>query len=348
MSQFDPAALLKLDSLIAAARHTGDQTTLSDLLLRRADVRLKQGRQPEALKDLASAADAFKALQDWRGAGRAHTLRGRLLAGQAGSFKACNDAFNEAAALIRIVDDGAPYAETLEHKAAAAMSAGAADIAGADYLELEEVYGRLGDPGALARVKVARAALHHQRGLPHKALTRFDEAVVLARQAGDPQALLHVRLARRAYTAQTRRPDSVEPLHELLEEAQGLGLSGPAAVAQVARASELARLGKHAQAAATAEQARQSALDADDPVLYLFACLLLAECREALSDRPGVLAILLTCKSTLDDRLGKAGGRPLVMVLDSLETRWGAAALQEALRTYRKEARERLSDPGSN
>lgn len=348
MPEFDPAALVKLDSMVAAARYSDDHTKLADLLPRRADVRLKQGRQQEALEDLLAAADACVALKDWRKAGRAHLMRGRLLAGLEGKFELSNSAYNDAAALVRIAGDMALYAEVLEHKAASARAAGANDIAGGDYLELEETYTSSGDVKALAQLKLNRASLHHLAGLPHKALTRMDEAVALARQAGDPETLLHVRLARRAYTAQTRRDSSVEPLHELLEEAQGLGLSGPASIAHIARASELARAGKHAQAAAQAELGRQAALDGDDPVLYLFSCLLLAECREALEDRPGVLAILLTCKGTLEDRLGKAAGRPVVMILDSLEGRWGDAAVQEALRTYRKEARERLRDPGAN
>ncbi|GEM_PF-4016305 len=348
MPTYDPAALVKLDSMISAARYSHHHATLADLLVRRANVRLEQGRQQDAMTDLEDAARACQAEQDWTGVARAWLMIARLLSGQADRFDACMKAFAQADAHAIRAGDDELFARVHEHRAATARASGAHPIAASSYAFLEECYGRTGDQVALANTLVNRASLHHLNGLPHKALTRLDEAVATARESGDPVALLRIRLLRRAYTAQTRREASVEPLHELLEEAQGLGLQGPAALAFITRASELARAGKHAQAAAQAEQGRQAALQGDDVVLYLFSCLLLAECREALDDRPGVLAILLTCKGTLEDRLGKAAGRPVVMILDSLEGRWGNAALQDALRTYRKEARERLQDPSSN
>ena len=84
-----------------------------------------------------------------------------------------------------------------------------------------------------------------------------------------------------------------------------------------------------------AERARVEALEHGNAPRYLAACLLLAEAHEALDDRKGVLAVLLTCKATLQEERGEDAAQPARDALDALKNRWGSDAVTEALEAYR-------------
>jgi hypothetical protein len=54
-----------------------------------------------------------------------------------------------------------------------------------------------------------------------------------------------------------------------------------------------------------------------------------------------VIAILLTCKASLERHFGKPMGEPVVRILDSLPQRWGVEPFQAALAEYRQRVRQR-------
>jgi hypothetical protein len=91
------------------------------------------------------------------------------------------------------------------------------------------------------------------------------------------------------------------------------------------------------EAAADARAAREDALALVDPVGYLTACLLLSETAERQGDHVGALTILFTCRASLADLLGEAGGEPVLALVDALRERWGDAAFDIAMRRYREQ-----------
>jgi len=83
--------------------------------------------------------------------------------------------------------------------------------------------------------------------------------------------------------------------------------------------------------------AKEAALEAVDPFLYVLASAALAQAREAAGDRVGALTALFTCKASLEDLLGPEAGAQVVAMIDALEARWGAGAFQVALAAYREQ-----------
>lgn len=165
-------------------------------------------------------------------------------------------------------------------------------------------------------------------------------AVDLARRLGDTELALATRVELRmlesiAPGAGGDAGTSPEPLAALRAEAEALGAQGILGSVALEQAAVALRADRAQEAIEHAETARQRALDGPDPVRYLLACMLIAEARDALGDRPGVIAILLTCKQSLERFLGKEAGQPLALVLDSLQGRWGREGVKDALQAYR-------------
>jgi hypothetical protein len=98
--------------------------------------------------------------------------------------------------------------------------------------------------------------------------------------------------------------------------------------------------GDLATAELEAQGARQAALDAVDPFLYLLACGSIARIRDEAGDRVGALSILFTCKASIEDLLGPTAGGFVVLMIDALEKRWGKEVFYETLALYRNQFRE--------
>lgn len=171
------------------------------------------------------------------------------------------------------------------------------------------------------------------------------QAVDVARDLGAAELALRVRLELRTLEsvmpgAGAGQEGTPEPFAALRAEAESLGAQGLLGSVAMEQAAAALRGGQLEAAIEHAEAARQVALEGPDPVRYLLACMLVAEAREALGDRPGVIAVLLTCKKSLERFLGKDAGQPVTLVLDSLERRWGRAGVEEALRVYRAQMKD--------
>lgn len=193
-----------------------------------------------------------------------------------------------------------------------------------------------------ARLYMTRGIDEQNRIFLDRAHADLEAAAALARSLDLNKLALETRLELRALEA--LRPDSDEPpetFASLRAEAEALGDSGILGSLELEQAMADMRAGEFARAHQHADAARQAALDTPDPVRYLIACMLIAEARENLDDRAGVIAILLTCKASLERLMGDTAGQQVRMVLDSLERRWGHDGVAAALAEYRARVAQR-------
>lgn len=208
------------------------------------------------------------------------------------------------------------------------------------------------DQGDVPRVLEAlrlRAFVFQIQGRPRDAWTCLSRALHIARETGETALVLEMRLDLNMLTEHPLAEAFVESeaaaaehgdLDQLLADARAQGRPGMVAYALLARGSRAAELGAHARALPDAEAARQAALQAVDPTVYLMACLLIAECQEALGDRLSAMTILFTCQASLGDLLGEEARVPVLHVIDSLEEKWGEETFQRTLSAYRAQFEE--------
>jgi len=89
-----------------------------------------------------------------------------------------------------------------------------------------------------------------------------------------------------------------------------------------------------------AQCAREKALQAVDPFLYVLACGAIARVRDEAGDRVGALTILFTCKASIEDLLGPVAGGFVVPMIEALEKRWGSKVFSDTLALYRAKFQE--------
>lgn len=192
-----------------------------------------------------------------------------------------------------------------------------------------------GDPAKLSEAHRMRATFRQAGGSLTLALQDLDAALTYAEQTGDPRKALQVRFERRVLRPFVD-PSELQDFRELADEAGALGADALRGAIELQRAAELLRADAFPEAQESAQAARDAALQSNDVVVYVTACMLIAEARENLGDRAGVIEILLTCKATLEQHLGKAMGKQIVAILDTLADRWGPEAVMEARLEYRR------------
>lgn len=171
------------------------------------------------------------------------------------------------------------------------------------------------------------------------ALADFDRARQLAEASGQEKAALAIRVQRRNAQQLFNSPQPMEDLGTLKQLSLDAAMLDTLGDIQLQEAKAALARQDFDQMLEAADNARKSALQATDTaryIRYLVACLFIANAREALGDRPGVIAILLTCKKSLEQALGKEVGEQVKLLLDSLAVRWGVAELNEAVRIYRE------------
>jgi hypothetical protein len=328
--------LEELDRQIRRAEALGDWAAEGDARVRRAGALTTAGRLAEAIAELERAGPLF--------------LKANRPAEQAGATWAL---------AILVARDPARRddARRLLHRVRALATLGARpDLVVKSQFRMAMLDAESGDLDAAAntlatlleqatdaRVRYdahrARAGFYQALGRPDKALAELDAAVEEARATGDAKATLQARLERRVLQPFTVDARARETFAALLEEARAAGDPVLAGAVEIQRAGEALRADRAEEGEAAAQSARRAALAADDAVLYTLACLLVAEARELRADHAGVVAILLTCKATLEQRFGKEAGRPVVWVLQATERRWGKAAMDAALTEYRRRAK---------
>lgn len=336
------AARNELDSRVAQARDDGDPAGLADALTRRASVSAVLELWDEADRDLAEADGAWLAADDVGSRARSTYVRAGILARMPARQSDAEALYKQAAAMGRVAGDRETETKSLEGVAAVLGGRGDLEGAMAQHQLIADICRQAGDQAGVADALRSVAAMWQARGRPNQALKVFQRALAAAQKSGDPGRILRGRMDKRAQQAFASHPGDMESLDAIAADAHEQGSFDLSGQAELQRGAELMRQGDADEAAMSGEKARQLALETHQPVLYVMACLLISETREAKGDRPGVLAILLTCKQTMEQSFGKEAGQPVVQVLDSLEERWGAEGLQAALVEYRKRMARRM------
>ncbi|MCP4805542.1 MAG: tetratricopeptide repeat protein [Proteobacteria bacterium] len=332
----------ELDSRVAEARQTEDPALLADALTRRASVSAVLEIWGDADRDLAEACDCWLQADDVGSRARSTYVRGGILARMPDRQEDAEALYRQAAAMGRVAGDRETEMKALESVAAVLGGRGDLEGAMAQHQLIADMCREAGDQAGLADALRNIAAMWQARGRPNQALKVFERALAASRKSADPGRILRGRMDKRAQQAFASHPGTMESLEDLAAEAKEQGSFDLSGQAELQRGAELMRQGNADDAALAGETARALALETHQPVVYVMACLLISETCEAKGDRPGVLAILLTCKQTMEQSFGKEAGRPVVQVLDSLEERWGAEGLQTALVEYRRRIARRM------
>lgn len=191
-----------------------------------------------------------------------------------------------------------------------------------------------------ARLEASRAKLFWLAGETEPMVASLEAAIAAARDSGNPELTANIDALRRTLLSPQAGADSGDPFSALLAQTMQTGDLPIAGDTVLQRALQALQKKEYRQVITLAENARRNALstrDATHYLRYLFACIFIAFARDGLGDRPGVIAILLTCKATLEREGQAVFGRQLVELLDGLEVRWGKEALREARLAYRQQ-----------
>lgn len=337
MNQAHQEALAAVAQRIEACKRRGDAAGEVDARAERAHLLTLSGDYAQAAAELGEAARLCKENGRFLEQGQHQYAQGLLLLRVSGASDEARAALRQAGAVGHLLQDADLEIKSLERLADLAVAE--QDLAGAlGQLDLAVTrLVRLGRPEILLRVLRSRIGLLLTLQRPSEAQADLEQALAVATGLGDEATALSLRLERAALLGLAQPPGEPSPLDPLVAEAQALGSPAIEADALLQQAATALRGGALDEGIASAEKVRRLALDLRDPLRYLLACLLVAEGREHKGDRPGVLAILLTCKVSLEGLLGPEAGRGIVYLLDSLALRWGEEGLAEARRIYREQ-----------
>jgi len=215
------------------------------------------------------------------------------------------------------------------------------------FTEARQAARSAGDMVLAARALERLGRLHAQGDEVEAAAIALAEAVAELRLAGEPERAAEVAAQRalmlvldepRAGIVASRSdtPESVDVSRELRADATAALAGSPLeGYGELAEAASQLEAGGAGAAVELAGGARRTALEHADPVLYLLACLLEAQAREAQGDRVACLTALFTCGATLADLLGEDARTPVLAVIDSLRRDWGDEAFETLMTRYR-------------
>ncbi|MCG8418853.1 MAG: transporter [Proteobacteria bacterium] len=341
----DPGqALSELDRQIEQCR--GDFVQEAELRAHKATWLTALSKWSEGATELAQAAELAGRAVEWQKQSEYLYGQGLLLARMPEQRGRAHQVWLRAASVAQLAKDGPMQIKA--HRRIVQMYAGMADWAQA--IAESGVLLRLLEENGMDRERVEalrnRAAMHQMRQRADRAVKDLARAVDLAQTLDDPALSLQTRLHYKALDDYLH-PEKAGSLAELLVEAESLGDTASVAHIALEQAGAALRAGRFDDAQEHAGRAREAALDGPDPVRYLLACALIAEAREKLGDRAGVIEILLTCKGSLEDLLGPTAGQQVVVLLDSLEHRWGRDGVERALSDYRARAQTRAAGKDS-
>lgn len=339
------AARAELATALERSRFRGDRDSELDALIRLAAVEVAGGHADRAIGHL-DAADTLlsTAVGDDLAAGRVHYIRGQAMArlGSDGlaSFRSAAERFLAAEARADELRARLRVVELLQDRQQIEEAIAELSTMIADLLRPRS------DRGLMDCYRY-RAGLHSMMARFEHALSDYDEAVAAAQRLGQPDLALRMRLERRALIPYADRDAAHwDDWQELIAEAGALGDDKALGDIRLQQAAAALRIDDFQEGLTRAQAAQHAALDAGHPVLYVMACMLVAEAREGLGDHAGVIEILLTCKASLERAFGREFAAPILVVLDSLEPRWGADVFQPALAKYRAWAQARMAAEG--
>lgn len=329
-----------VEALRAKAREAQDPIQAAEAFALLGEALVKQQQWREAAAALAEAARlaANKGRPDLQGP---YTYGAALATSRVpGEDAAASQGFQEAIALARLTENVGLELQGRERLTQLELRRG--NLEGA-LSELDTTLARvdaIDHPQARAVVLRDRAAVNQGLGKLPAALEDLHQATLAAERAQVPELALYLRIQHRALSALVGAGPR-EDFSTLLADAVTLDEPELRGKVRLARAAELLREGQTQAGLDEALLLRKESLETPDPIGYLTASMLVSEALESTGDRVGVLRVLLSTKATLERYYGKPAGQPVVLVLDSLEGRWGREVLAGALEGYRAWARER-------
>jgi tetratricopeptide (TPR) repeat protein len=262
-------------------------------------------------------------------------------------FAETRQAFERAAALAEQIEYHSLAARS--HHLLGSLRLDQGDLNGA-VDELDQAIDHLGPAGDVELtilVYRTRASVNLLRGHFDQIQADLDGALATARRAGRKKMVKSIRYEQRALRAlQDKISAALDQIHREEIFADLLGMvhqSGDDNIiyeTDLHQATDLLKAGQLEEALERAEKSRRAALESTEPsryASYLVACLLMAEIKERLDDKPGVLFTLLTCKGTLDKTLGPGSSQLVTLFLDSIYKRWGPETTHKALEIYRQQ-----------
>ncbi len=323
----------------AAARHlaAGEPLPAAEALAEKASLEAAVRRYDLAILTLGEcAAMAQSANAPGPRAEYLHA-QGLLLARVSGREGEAAQAFKVSAALARVAGDAALEVRGLQRQAE--LDLNRRDVAGA-VARLEAAVDRARQAGldeTLPNLLRVRAVYRQAQGRMGAALSDLEAAIahVEGTAERDEHLLLQLRLERRVLADLVAGARTGESFESLAAAAETAGASDVALDIQLQAGAERVRAGDVEAGHTLAEAAKRGALESNDAYRYTLACMLLAEAKERLGDRAGVIGVLLGCKITLEQQVGPEAGQGVKAILQSLERRWGAAGVQAALAEHR-------------
>jgi len=339
--------LEEVETKLREVRAVGDQSAEADALGRQAFVFLNAGRMAEAAHSAESSSNIYAELADLKGEAGSRYAEALILAQIPQQRHRCLPLLRRSTSLAQAVGD--IVQEMKSRQRIANTQANGDDLKSAEK-EVTAMIARLTDlkiDRGLVDTYRHRASIRLARGRPNDAVADYDRALQAAESVDDAHLRLTTRVERRAaQTYALAGQAEIEPFSELLLDAKGLGDKSLTATVLLQEASEFLRGGKHQPGEEKAQEAEEAALAARNPVMYVMSAMLIAEAREGLGNRVGVLEVLLTCKATLEHAFGPELSQQVVLVLDSLRGRWGEEELEKAKVGYRQWASERMEREG--
>jgi tetratricopeptide (TPR) repeat protein len=338
----------ELEQRLATARTTGDADELADALARHANLLVRAGKFAAARAELDEAA----AIHRRRGrvydeartthlAASLSRMAGDLAGARSRARRALDlvgpDTTIAVSALSELGEDAVAEGKLDEAPKHFAAAIGAAQAASLTDAALATLYRR--------RATVLAAA--HQNA---QAIHDFERAREHFARAGDVSSAVRVHVEQATAVQQSGDLDRAERISaEARQAAERVGDQLALADLDLLDSARAVDRRDLVAALAAARSARQHALQAVAPPLYVAAALAIAELSEKSDDRLGAYDALATGWATVGDLLGhelaRATFEPKVR---ALQTRWGAEAFAAVKVEYEARQRAALATPASS
>lgn len=331
--------LAAIQARIQAARAEGQPATEAELRAHLARHHSSQGQWRDAAQELHWAAEL--AAQAGDPAAQAEYLfgKGSALISAPGMEQAAARALRRASAAAKVGGRPAIALEAsrqlLKLYAAAQRWDEAAEAAARIVEQLDWNGSR---PELLAGLEQQAFYLHRlDQAAPHErhkaaALKALDTAITTAEAIGDLRRAIELRVLRRAMRDFSWEEGA--PLSALNEELDADLQGSPFSEELLGQAMDALRAGMSDTGTKRALNARDAAEQAGDPLRYLIAGLLVAEGRELAADPNAAIHALLECRATLERFQNPVALRAVRLVLEAQRSRWGEAAMEEALAAW--------------
>lgn len=341
----DPAqrAIARLEQEIEEARSAGEDFRLGNALVEQAGYHLLRLDTPAVRRCFEEARRTYQRNGNTEDVARCLLHLSRFAESE-GDTEQAGEYLDLSYWLFERVGDLAGQGEALAEQAERALRGEQVDLAEHRYQQAAERFAASGEArrevDALKAVALSRQMANDAAG----AIVGFHVALQRAEALGDPGQVLEITLALGGLHTTSGEPAAARSLleqAEVLAQQQQDARSG--IMALVLRGALASRAGAHVEGIRLADRARTLAVGALDVAGYMHAVLLLARLHEAHGDDAGAVGVLLRAGNGLADLGGDDARRPIDLILDSVNSRWGKARYERALRSFIAQRRRALA-----